>query len=169
MKKVILTFLTLLAFNVNAGLITTTSDQVTYNAGDTVLVDLFINEANPSIDWLQVEYLFNNTELSFEGFSITNEVFDNTYYDDIFADVDLLTIQVGFLADWSNFLGTSFQLGQLEFTALSSSVSADFTLADVFAEDKDFNPVSVQAVPEPSAIALFALGLLALRRYRVKG
>lgn len=70
----------------NASVISYQSDQPTYDTNDIVLVDFYINNANPALDFLEVEFAFDDTLLSFDSFSVTNDVFLNTYFDDAFDD-----------------------------------------------------------------------------------
>lgn len=172
--KLLVTLLTLvLAFNAKAGLITSQSDQNTYNSGDTVTVDFYVNNANPMIDWLAVEYIFDNSLLAFERFTITKDVFDNSYFDDGYvlpSEPDLLILNVGFNLDWDDFLTTSFKLGEVEFTALSDAASVNLQLSDIYAEDLNMIPISQDnlqvSVPEPASFAFIPLfaGLLLLKR-----
>jgi hypothetical protein len=166
MKKIFLALFTMIACNAHAGLLTQVSDQATYNNGDNVLVNFYINDANAAIDWLHAEYYFDNTQLSFNGLTITNDVYDNTYYDDAYSVGNLLTLDIGFLSDWQLNLGNSFLLGQMSFTALANNVGATFQLEDIYAQNADFADVELQqgaqSVPEPSLLALMLLSLVTL-------
>lgn len=141
----------------NASVISYQSDQPTYDTNDIVLVDFYINNANPALDFLEVEFAFDDTLLSFDSFSVTNDVFLNTYFDDAFDDFGFFIIQIGFEFDWSDFLGTSFLLGQAAFTALDDSVGADLLLTDVFAQDEFFNDISATSVSVPALFGLIFL------------
>lgn len=164
-KLLILLFACMTACKSYAGFITFEADQDSYNAGDEVTVDFFLNNANPVIDFLEVEYLFDDVALGFDMFAVTADVFANTTFDFAFDDFGLLIIQVGFLAGWDSFLGTSFQLGSATFTALENGVGADLTLGSILAQDAAFNDVepsveSTNAVPAPAAIWLLSLSLV---------
>ena len=155
-------------FNANAGLITTQSDQATYNAGDTILVDLFVNDANPVLDWLSVDFNFDSTQFLFNDFTVTDDVFLNSYYYGAYEVGTTFNVEVGFFSGWSDFLGTSFKLGQAEFTALEHTASPKFTIENVIALDVNYADVDpqVSAVSEPSTVALFSLmaGLVFMRK-----
>ncbi|WAJ71838.1 PEP-CTERM sorting domain-containing protein [Catenovulum adriaticum] len=164
MKSLMIFFAWVLTFNANAGLITTQPDQTTYNSGDIVTVDFYVNNANPIIDWLNVEYRFDDSLFSFDSFTVTNEVFSNSYLDDGYilpSASDLLILNVGFLSNWDEALTTSFKLGAAEFTALSNTASPDFTLIDQFVTDVNGSEIPVEqqqvAVPEPETYAFFPL------------
>jgi hypothetical protein len=165
MKKFFVVFAFFLSINANASLISFEANQASYNDGDTVLVDIFLNSANPALEWLEAELLFDDSLFSFEQFAVTGDVWFNTWYDDGFTNADLLIIQIGFLADWIDELGTSFKLGQAEFTAIGDGVTFGLSTADIYAEDAYYEEISAQQVPEPSIIALLGLaGLFLVKR-----
>ncbi|WP_251259919.1 hypothetical protein [Echinimonas agarilytica] len=66
------------------------------------------------------------------------------------------------VSDWSDELGSSFKLGQAEFTATDNISNVTLTVVDIFAEDANFNTIAPQQVPEPSSGVLFALASLLL-------
>lgn len=167
MKTFFVVIALVLSMNANASLISFDVDQASYNDGDTVVVDIFLNSANPDLDWLEIEFLFDNSLLSFDQFFVTDDVWNNTDYDDAYSDLSSLFVFVGFLADWSVELGTSFKLGQAEFIAIGDITDVNLTTVDIFAQDADFNQIAPQQVPEPSTVALIALsGLLLMNRRR---
>ncbi|MGJ8679672.1 hypothetical protein [Paraglaciecola sp.] len=171
MKFLAVLFSLALAFNANAGLITAQADQTSYNTGDTVTVDLYINNLNPIADYLLLDYAFDSSELAFDSFQFADSVWDNT---EGFLDADgstfdgLIAFTIDLVDNWSDTLGTSFKLGQGQFTALQDSVSADFDLSILLAEDANFNviPDDQIQVSAPSGIALFSLfaGLVFMRK-----
>lgn len=174
MKSLMIFFAWVLTFNANAGLITTQTDQTTYNSGDIVTVDFYVNNANPIIDWLDVEYRFDDSLFAFDSFTVTNEVFSNSYLDDGYilpSASDLLILNVGFLSNWDEALTTSFKLGAAEFTALSDAASIDLQLSNILASDANFNDISQAqlqvSVPEPASFAfipLFAAAFLFMKK-----
>lgn len=177
MKYLAVLFSLVLTFNANASLITAQADQSSYNTGETVTVDLYINNLNPIADFLLLDYAFDSTELAFDFFDFTDSVWNNT---EGFLDADgftfdgLIAFTIDFVDNWSDTLGTSFKLGQGQFTALQDSVSADFELSVFLAEDANFNIIPDEElqiaapakVSAPSGIALFSLvaGLFLMRQ-----
>lgn len=166
MKFLAVIFSFLFAFNANAGLITTQSDQDNYSVGETVVVDFFVNDANPLIDWLNVDFSFDDSLFAFNSFTITDDVFFSRYYDDGYDIGDLLVLELGLLPNWSDILTTSFKWGQAEFIALSDVSSPAFNVVNIIAQDNGFNDIAPQEVPEPATLAIFPLiaGLLFMRR-----
>lgn len=162
-----------LSFNTYASLITTQNDQVSYNAGDPVVVEFFANNANPMIDWLDIEYSFDDSLLSFDSFMLDNDVFLNSEFDDSYALFGALFLTVDFVPDWSDFLTTSFKLGEVRFTALADSVDGALQLESIFAADENFVGISQDklqvSVPEPESLAfipVLACMLLLNRRQK---
>jgi len=161
----------LFMFNAHAGLITTTSDQANYNTGDVVTIDFFVNDLNPSVDWLDISYYFDNTLLALDEFSWIDspEIISFGAFgfatSDFFAP-SIFYINLGFLDGFSDVLGTSFKLGQLQFTALSDSVVAELSLTNATALDFAGAIVEPQSVSEPSGYVLLSLigGLFLMRK-----
>jgi hypothetical protein len=176
MKFIALIFSMAFALNANASLLSFESDQSDYNTGDLVTVEVFVNDINPAIEFLDAEYTFNDAELEYNlgSFLVTDDVFDNSFFDldDLIGNSVFLTVE--FAPDYTDFLGTSFKLGEITFNALADSVSAGLELASVLAEDgfgdiiegSDLQ-VSV-SVPAPATLALFPLvaALMFMRRRR---
>ena len=162
MKFIAVIFATLLSLNANAGLISVQSDKDHYNIGETVTVDFYINNLNPNADFLLLDHVFDSSELAFNFFDFSNDVWNNT---EGFLDADgftfdgVIAFTIDLVDNWSNNLGTSFKLGQGQFTALKDSVSADFDLSIVLAEDANLNriPDDQIQVSAPSGLGLFSL------------
>ena len=163
-------FSLVLAINANAGLISAEVDQTNYNSGDIVTVDIFINDLNPTLDYLELDFSFDDSLLSFIDYSWYSS--DEVFYFGALVDAydsflsDTLIVQALFLDGITDTLGTSFKLGELQFTALSDITTPLFSSTVVTAEDIDFNPINPQAVPEPSTLGLFSCiaGLMLMRR-----
>lgn len=174
MKFLIFIFTLACTLNANAGLITTQSDKDNYSAGDTILVDFYVNNLNEEVNDLQVEFNFDDALFEFVDFSWidSDAVWDFFAFGGAFLyDIDLLNVYVFGLDgpldsdSITDVVGSSFKLGSVEFTALSDSASPNLTVANTVAQDYYFNDVAAQAVPEPSTTALFALvaGLMFMR------
>ncbi len=147
--------------NANAGLITTGSDQTSYNNGDIVTFDVWVNALNPDLDNLFFDLSFDDTQLSF----IDNSWFDSDEVFDFFAfgDAFLLApttvaVETFFLNGITDVVGTSFKLGELQFTALGNLTNPrlDFALL-VDAQNIYGETIEPQVLPEPSTLALFSL------------
>ncbi|MCM2680699.1 PEP-CTERM sorting domain-containing protein [Echinimonas agarilytica] len=175
MKLFVLIFTLISTLPTHAGLITSQSDQSSYNTGDLITIDLFINHATTDIAWLELKYDFDVTELGYElnSFALTPEAFNQSWFalddvDDVFGSVFLW---IGLFDGWDQALTNSFQLGQIQFTALNDISNFSLSLPDIYAEDPwggviDETSLQVE-VPEPSTIALLiaaTAGLLARRR-----
>jgi len=172
MKFLILIFSLTLAINANAGLISSETDQASYNIGDTVIVDVFVNHINPSLDFLELDFSFNDSQLAFveNSWLDSADIFNFGAFADAFTFLpDTLIIQASFLNGITDVVGTSFQLGELQFTALTNIDTPLFSTAIVTAQDVNFNDVEAQIeVPEPAGIALFSIAALLLIRRRLK-
>lgn len=165
----IVTFLFI--FNSHAGLITTASDHANYNTGDLVSIDFFVNDLNPSVDFLDISYYFDNTLLTLDEFSWSDspEIIGFGAFGLVSSDIfdpSIFYINLGFLHGFSDVLGTTFKLGQLQFTALSDSVVAELSLTNVIAFDFAGAIVEPQSVSEPSGYVLLSLigGLFLMRK-----
>lgn len=152
------------AFNANAGLITTQADKDSYTAGETITVDFFVNDANPSIDFLQFDFGFDDSQFSFIDFSWmdSDEIYNFGASGDAYlASADELYLDVALLDGFAAELGTSFRLGHVQFEALVDSASPEFALLDQFVSDINFVEIPVEqhqvSVPEPSTLAFFPL------------
>lgn len=169
MKFLVFILSLVFVMNANAGVISAEADQAHYNNGDIVTVDVFVNDLNPTVDYLELDFSFDNLLLAFidDSWFDSDAVFDFGAQGYAYSYLpDTLIIQSLFLDGITNVVGTSFKLGELQFTALSDITTPLFSSTVVVAQDIDFNDVAPQAVPEPSTLALFSLmgGLLLMRR-----
>ncbi|MFA3791995.1 PEP-CTERM sorting domain-containing protein [Aliiglaciecola sp. SL4] len=170
MKFLILIFSLTLAINANAGLISTETDQNSYNMGDVVTVDIFVNELNPNLDFLELDFVFDDSQLAFvdNSWLDSDEIVNFGAFGDAFTYLsNTLIMQASFLYGITDIVGTSFQLGELQFTALTNINTPLFSSLIVTAQDVNFNDIEAQvAVPEPSGIALLSIAavLLLIRR-----
>ena len=155
-----------MSFSSKASLITFSSDSSTYFEGDIIEVEVFINDANPALDFLEVVWDFDSRLFELDVLSITNSVFDNSYFDDAFTIGDELIFQLGLLADWESVLGTSFKLGTFSFVALEDGVpSPELTLVEMFAQNLDGDDIDATSVPAPSTLAIFCVaGIIFFRK-----
>lgn len=157
-----------MSFSSKASLITFSNDSSSYLNGDIIEIEIFINEANPSIDFLEVVWNFDSSLFEFDVLTVTNSVFDNSYFDDAFTFGDELIFQLGLLANWESVLGTSFKLGTFRFIALEEDVSSpEFRLIDMFAQDSDGDDISVTSVPAPPTLAILCFAGIVLLRKRM--
>ena len=165
----------ILSFNASAGLITIESDKDSYTAGEIIYADIYINNINPELDFLQVDYSFDNTKFFFDEFSWieTFDVFNlgGLSYAAEYAP-GTIGIDVQFLSGVTPVLGTSFLLANAEFEALTD-VSAPVLSMPTILTSVDFGGNSVSAVtdvPEPATLALFPLlaGLMFIRKRKRK-
>ncbi|GAC12650.1 hypothetical protein [Paraglaciecola chathamensis] len=158
----------MMSFSSKASLITFSSDSSSYSTGDLIELEVFINKANPAIDFLEIVWEFDSSLFEFEMLTITDSVFDNSYFDDAFASGDELLLQLGLFADWDSFLGTSFTLGTFSFIALEDGVSSpELLLTEVLAQNIDFEEINAKAVPAPSSLAIFCIAGIVLVRTRM--
>jgi hypothetical protein len=140
-------FALLSVFTARAELISFEPDQSTYNTGSLITVDVFINDANPDIDFISFEYIFAEPLFSFDSFlfeTIIEDSFDQIDYFDAYIENDVFIIELGFLLDWSKVLGTSFKIGQAFFVAEQDDVSFSLTEDVSIVEDSDGNPIQQQ-------------------------
>ena len=166
--NLILIFGLVMSFSSKASLITFSNDSQSYLNGDIVEIEVFINEANPSIDFLEVVWSFDASLFEFDVLSVTNSVFDNSYFDDAYTIGDELIFQLGLLADWESVLGTSFKLGTFSFVALGGGVSSpELTLVDLFAQNIEGDDIEATSVPAPSTLAIFCIAGIILFRKRI--
>ncbi|WP_032096166.1 MULTISPECIES: hypothetical protein [unclassified Alteromonas] len=159
----------MMSFSSKASLITFSSDSSSYSTGDLIELEVFINEANPAIDFLEIVWEFDSSLFEFDMLTITDGVFDNSYFDDAFASGDELLLQLGFSADWDSFLGTSFTLGTFSFIALEDNVtSPELMLIDMFAQNFDGDDISATSVPAPPTLLMLCIVGIAFLRKRMR-
>ena len=157
-----------MSFSSKASLITFSNDSSSYLNGDIIELEIFINNENPEIDFLEVVWGFDDSLFDFDTLSITDSVFDNSYLDDAFALGDELVLQLGLLANWDSVLGTSFKLGTFSFIALEDGMSSpELILIDMFAQNFDGDDISAASVPAPPTLAILCIAGLVLLRKRM--
>lgn len=155
-----------MSFSSKASLITFSNDSSSYLNGEIIEVEVFINDANPAIDFLEVVWNFDSSLLEFDLLSVTDSVFNNSYFDDAYAVSDELIFQLGLSPNWSSVLGTSFKLGTFSFVALEDGVlSPELTLVDMYAQNFDGDDIDATSVPAPSTLAIFCIaGIIFFRK-----
>ncbi len=169
MKKIIALLFALQCFAANASLITFDLSNNTPIAGDTLLVDIVINNINADAAELTFDIDFDDVALSFLGFTVADDVLNFGGFGS--ADEDLFTtgiLNVG--AYWffaSDKPGTSFTLGQLSFD-VAGTLQETFSASNFFAADESYNQINAQSLPQvpvpaPATFVLLALGLVGLR------
>lgn len=166
MANLILIFGLMMSFSSKASLITFSNDSSSYLNGDIIEIEVFINEGNPSIDFLEVIWNFDSSLFEFDVLTVTNSVFDNSYFDDAYTIGDELIFQLGLLANWDSVLGTSFKLGTFSFVALEDGVSSpELGLIEMFAQNFEGDDISVISVPAPPTLSILCIaGVVFLRK-----
>ncbi|GAC02964.1 hypothetical protein Q4602_21130 [Paraglaciecola chathamensis] len=169
MKVLTVIILLICSCQASAGLITFQSDQASYAENDIVTIDVNINDINPMIDFVELDIGFDPLALEFveDSWLDTSDVFDFGAFGDAFLFTnDTLILQASFLDGITDVLGTSFKLGELQFTALTDLATTSFSSKLVTAIDVNFNNVDPQVkVSEPAGTAVVALlGALFLMR-----
>lgn len=157
----------------NASFITTQSDQNAYNANDIVTVEVFVNDLNDELDFIELDLTFDDSLFAFIDDSWIDSVgveLFGAFGDAFFGASDLIIVQGFFLDGITAALGNSFKLGELQLTALSNTSSPQLSSFVVTAQDFGGNDIEPQvAVSAPSSIALFSmlLGMLLLRQRKL--
>jgi hypothetical protein len=160
---------TLVSLQSNAALINLSSAQASYEVGDTVLLDITVQDLSLDTAEIGFDLSFDSLALTFDSFSFSSDVFDSA----LFSAADLSFFDnniVEFFVLWwdsSDLPATSFSLGQASFTAQQAYNPAftitDAYLSDVAGKDIDYPTfTSSVPVPEPSASLIMLLGLLIL-------
>ncbi|MCZ8531285.1 hypothetical protein [Alteromonas sp. PRIM-21] len=164
--NLILIFGLVMSFSSKASLITFSNDSSSYLNGDIVEIEVFINNANPEIDFLEVIWDFDASLFEFDVLSVTDSVFDNSYFDNAHTVSDELIFQLGLSPNWSSVLGTSFKLGTFSFVVLEDGVSSpELTLVEMFAQNFDGDDIDATSVPAPSTLAIFCIaGIIFFRK-----
>lgn len=161
MKFLVFIFSLTLMVKANAGLISAVANQTTYNNGDTVVVDVFVNDLNPALDFLELDFSFDDSVLSFidNSWFDSAEVFSYGAFGDAFSlSPNTLILQANFLNGITDIVGTTFKLGELQFLALNSVNTPLFSSTIITAQDINFNNIDAQrAVPAPSGLALLSI------------
>ena len=101
----------------NASLITFEVNGDSFTAGETVLVDVIINDINPDAAEFTFNTVFDDIALAFNGFTLSDDVFNTA----VFGSGDLSFLNpslVNLGAFWISELdvpGSSFTFGQISF------------------------------------------------------
>ena len=172
MKKLLITLMAALTFNASAGVITVDTKE---DAG-SLLVDFYFNEISPEVTDFDTLFNYDSSVLAWDEFNIydgflANDAIQDDVYVDGYVDTEGVFELNGFFFfdDWADYTGTDLYLGQAQFDILSIG-NRDFTLFSGVTYDVDGNEglitQQVKDVPEPPALAIFALGMLALFRSR---
>lgn len=173
MKKFITIIAILFSLQANAGFINLSVDG-NYNKGD--LIDVYLTVSNPEQDIAEIDFdvLFDDSILEFNSFSFDYNSFE---WDPLFEMVGLVgpdALNIYALWNFAEDLPLGdFTLGHITFEAISNG-NAEFDIDEVFfgdffgdsLENSAVVNIDSLSVPEPSALALFALGLFGLTRYR---
>jgi hypothetical protein len=162
--------LMLVSLQSNASLIQLDANLASYEAGDTVLLDIFIKDISLETAELGFSLGFDSTAISFDSFSYSDDVLNSSpfqYEADLSYSDDNI---VDFFVIWWDSIDlpdTSFSLGQVSFTALQSYDPSfyvtDAYLADYYGDDlgtPDF--LTNASVPEPSTSLIMLCSLLML-------
>lgn len=172
MKKFILIMLTVFTAHANAGLISYNSDKTSYLTGETVFVDLFVNNINPNAAELFFDYSFNDIELTFNSFTFSDDVLNSAFITnaDTFSSPSILTIE-SIWFDSLDLPASSFELGQISFTAKQANTPV-FEINNLEVNDINYNNLAPQiaSVSEPQTWLLFMLTIIGfiLKRKTIK-
>ncbi|TYK66559.1 cohesin domain-containing protein [Colwellia echini] len=156
----------------NASLITFTPDKANYNAGESVLVDVMVNNINPEAAEFGFDIIFDNNALSFDEFTFDNSVLSSA----IFTDASqFMSGSITIFSAWLDAIdvpSANFNLGQIRFSALSSE-AVSLTVADLYLADNNFNSVSEHATvnvsaPNSALLLLAGFSLFSLRKKIIK-
>lgn len=163
--------LMLVSLQSNASLIQLNADQASYETGETVLIDIFMKDLSLNTTELEFNLDFDNTEIAFDSFTFSDDVFDSTpiAYADLF-NPDAITFYVAWFSS-IDLPAASFSLGQVSFTSLQA-YNPKFDLTNIFVGDDSGNLLDTPSystnvpVPEPSTslIMLFSLLILPLQK-----
>ena len=160
---------TLVSLQSNAALINLTADQASYAVGDTVLLDITLQDLSLDTAELGFNLNFDSSALTFDSFSFSLDILSSAFFPA--ADLSFFNDNiVEFFVLWwdsSDLPATSFALGQASFTAQQvynpAFTITDAYLADVAGKDIDYPRfTSSVPVPEPSASLIMLLSLLIL-------
>ncbi|MBU2869505.1 cohesin domain-containing protein [Colwellia sp. E2M01] len=159
-----------LSTTANANLITFTPDQASYGTGDSVLVDVMINNINPEAAEFGFDISFDDAALSFDEFTFDNSVLSSA----IFADASqFMSGSITVFSTWLDAIdvpGSNFSLGQMRFSALTEQ-AVSFGVDDLYLADNNYNSVSAHgpvavSAPNSALLILLACGFFSLRKKR---
>jgi hypothetical protein len=154
--------------NAQANLLSFTPNQVSYNAGDTVLIDIFVNNINPEAAEFEFDLGFDNLALTYNLFTFDDSVF----FSAVTSEADVFSVgTISFFTSWfdeADVPGPNFRLGQISFTALTAN-TPNLIVSNLYLADDNFNEVTPHpsvTVPLPSSalLILMALAVFTLRK-----
>ncbi|MBU3003869.1 hypothetical protein [Paraglaciecola arctica] len=157
--------LTLASLQSQATTITLSTDQLNYNIGDTVLLDIAFENVSLDTAELGFNLNFDSSALIFDSFDFSTEVINSAFLpaaDVSFFDNNIIEVFVLWL-DSTYLPGSSFFLGQVSFTA-QQNYSPEFALTDSYLADAngaDLDAPTV-SVPAPATGLLVLFGFLLL-------
>jgi hypothetical protein len=179
MKKFLAALTLLIGFQANAGLITIAADQNNVEVGDSVLVTL-TGSGFDAFDAFNFDFLFDTTTYSFVENSLSSDLalLDEVEPGEGLRATEFVDSGVFFdLFQWDEVVtaGEDFVLASFELTAIGSgqdifgfdessfssffdgelSVDTSYTLSSSVRADST-------SVPEPTSLAILALGLMVL-------
>jgi hypothetical protein len=165
--------LTFSSIQSHASIIQLSTDQANYAIGDTVTLDISLEDISSDTAELGFDLVFDSTALTFDSFNFSTDVVNSAFL--AFADISFFDNNIievfAFWLDSSDLPSTSFNLGQVSFTA-QQAYSSEFEITDAYLADEngsdlDSPSVSVSTpVSAPSAgiLMMFAFVLLPLKR-----
>tara|TARA_R110000751_G_scaffold49117_1_gene109545 strand:- start:60254 stop:60940 length:687 start_codon:yes stop_codon:yes gene_type:complete len=157
--------LTLASLQSQATTITLSTDQLNYNIGDTVLLDIAFENVSLDTAELGFNLNFDSSALIFDSFDFSTEVINSAFLpaaDVSFFDNNIIEVFVLWL-DSTYLPGSNFFLGQVSFTA-QQNYSPEFALTDSYLADAngaDLDAPTV-SVPAPATGLLVLFGFLLL-------
>lgn len=171
MIKILASLFFILSFNVNAGLISFDSENIDYQIGDPISVEIRVNNTSSDIAEVELELIFNHTLVDFVDF-----------------EFDPITTQFAMITD-NNLIGTNtlniysiwfdnhdvpsgqIKLGTANFIARSdiNKNQSLFELDPIFVGDSAGNPIAdMTQVPEPNSVLIMLSGLCLIAGVRSK-
>jgi hypothetical protein len=183
MKKFLAVLTLLIGFQTNAGPITISSDQDTTDIGDTVNITL-TGSGMGAFDFFTLDFVFDTSIYSFLPSSLSSDLdlLDAVWPGEGLTATSKPASGIFFnLYQWDEYIsaGQDFVLASFELTAIAAGAST-FSFGDsYFAGSNGAVTVGLDsvlttqviststAVPEPSTLAIFALGLMGVVARRV--
>lgn len=161
--------LTLASLQSQASIIKLSTNQINYNLGDTVLLNISLENINPDTAELRFNLNFDSSTLSFDFFDFSTDVLSTAFISEgdlSFFDNSIIEIFVLWF-DSADLPATSFSLGQASFTA-QQDYRSEFEVTDSYladADGMDIDTLSVE-VPAPAAglLLLFSALILPVQR-----
>lgn len=159
---------TMMSHDAEANLLDFTTDKVTYEQADTVLVDIFVNNINSDAAEFSFDMGFNNAALAFEQFTFDDPVFFSAMLTDAYLSAANTITLFSVWFENTDLPAANFKLGQLRFSALSA-YTPTFDVSNLYVADNNFTELSSQnvvAVPLPNSasLLLMAFAVLSLRK-----